>query len=52
MPTRPYTTEGIPARRLTALCITAFTREFAALERYTAVRNPTGTPNSMAPAVP
>ena len=52
IPTRPYTTDGMPASRLTAVCITSFTRFGASFARYTAVRKPTGTPSTMAPAVP
>ena len=52
IPTRPYTTDGIPASRLTAISTTAFIFLFATFARYTAVRNPIGTPIMMAPAVP
>ena len=52
MPTRPYTTDGIPASRLTAEDTTAFRRGGAIFARNTAVMNPTGTPSRMAPAVP
>ena len=52
IPTRPYTTEGMPASRLTADSTVLFSRGGAALARYTAAKKPTGTPRSMAPAVP
>ena len=52
IPTRPYTTDGIPASRLTAVSIMVLTFLFATLERYTAVKKPLGTPMSIAPAVP
>ena len=52
IPTRPYTTEGIPASKLTADCIMLFTLGGASLARYTAVKKPTGTPSRIAPAVP
>ena len=52
MPTRPYTTEGMPASRLTAERMTAATFGGAILARNTAVIKPTGTPMTTAPAVP
>ena len=52
MPTRPYTTEGMPASRLTAEETTAFSLDGAILARNTAVMKPMGTPRTMAPAVP
>ena len=52
MPTRPYTTDGMPASRLTAADSTALILGGAAFARYTAVRKPTGTPSTIAPAVP
>ena len=51
-PTRPYTMEGMPARRSTTGRMTAATRRGATLERNTAMRKPMGTPMTMAPAVP
>ena len=52
MPTRPYTTDGMPASSCTAVRITAARRGGAALARKMAVIRPTGTPSSSAPAVP
>ena len=52
IPTRPYTTDGIPASTPTAACIEFFTARGANFARYTAVKNPIGTPSSIAPAVP
>ena len=52
MPTRPYTTEGMPASRLTAVSMADRILFPATLDRYTAVKKPTGTPMTMAPAVP
>ena len=52
MPTRPYTTEGIPAKSCTAVRITAASRGGAALAKNMAVISPTGTPTTIAPAVP
>ena len=52
IPTRPYTTDGIPASKLTADCMMCFIRCGASFARYTAVINPIGTPSRMAPAVP
>ena len=52
MPTRPYTTEGMPASSSTAVWITTATLGGATLERKMAVMRPTGTPTMMAPAVP
>ena len=52
MPTRPYTTEGMPASSATQLRAAAAMRGGAALARNTAVNNPSGTPRSSAPAVP
>ena len=52
MPTRPYTTEGMPASRETAERMTAATLLLATLARNMAVRTPMGTPMRMAPAVP
>ena len=52
MPTRPYTTDGIPASSCTAVRITAATGAGASLERKMAVIRPMGTPMTMAPAVP
>ena len=52
IPTRPYTTDGIPASRLTAVSSTVRTFLGATLERYTAVKKPMGTPRTIAPAVP
>ena len=52
IPTRPYTTDGIPASRLTAASSTVRTFLGATLERYTAVKKPMGTPRTIAPAVP
>ena len=42
----------MPASRLTADCSTVRTPFGATLERYTAVKKPTGTPRAIAPAVP
>ena len=52
IPTRPYTTEGMPASSSTAVWITAATLGGAILARNTAVIRPTGTPIITAPAVP
>ena len=52
IPTRPYTTEGMPASRLTAEETTAFSFVGAIFARNTAVIKPMGTPRTMAPAVP
>ena len=52
MPTRPYTTEGMPASSCTAVRITAASFGGATLARNTAVISPMGTPTTMAPAVP
>ena len=52
IPTRPYTTEGMPARRFTAAPTTAFTFLLATFERNTAVKNPIGTPIRIAPPIP
>lgn len=52
MPTRPYTTEGMPASSATQLRAAAAMRGGAALARNTAVKRPSGTPRSSAPAVP
>ena len=52
MPTRPYTTLGMPASRLTADCITAFSFFGASLAIYTLAIKPTGTPSTIAPHVP
>ena len=52
IPTRPYTTEGMPASRDTAERITAATLLLATLARNMAVSTPTGTPMRMAPPVP
>ena len=52
IPTRPYTTDGIPARRLTADSTVLLILCGASLARYTAVRKPIGTPSTIAPAVP
>ena len=52
IPTRPYTTEGMPASRLTAEDTTAFIFGGAAFARNTAVMKPMGTPSRIAPAVP
>jgi len=42
----------MPDSMLTADCIMALTEGFAIFARYTAVKDPTGTPSDMAPAVP
>ena len=52
MPMRPYTTEGMPASRSTAGRTRLARRGGATLARNTAVMKPTGTPRTMAPAVP
>ena len=52
MPTRPYTTEGMPASSDTASVIALRTGFGAIFARYTAVIKPIGTPTSIAPAVP
>ncbi len=52
IPTRPYTTEGMPASRLTAACIADFIFGGASFDRYIAVRKLIGTPKVIAPAVP
>ena len=52
MPTRPYTTDGMPANSCTAVRITAASFGGATFARNTAVISPTGTPTTMAPAVP
>ena len=48
MPTRPYTTEGMPASSATQLRAAAAMRGGAALARNTAVKRPSGTPRSSA----
>ena len=52
MPTRPYTTEGMPASRSTAGRTAAASLGGATRARNTAVRMPTGTPSTIAPQVP
>ena len=52
MPTRPYTTEGMPARRLTASSMAILIFLGATFAVNTAVMNPMGTPMTIAPAVP
>ena len=52
MPISPYTTDGMPASRSTAVRMTAATLGWASLARKTAVRKPMGTPKNIAPAVP
>ena len=52
MPTRPYTTDGMPANSCTAVRITAASFGGATFARNMAVSSPTGTPMTMAPAVP
>ena len=52
MPTRPYTTLGIPASSSTAGRTMPAARLEATLERYTAHISPTGTPSSAAPSMP
>ena len=50
-PKKPYTTDGIPARRSTAGFIILYSFSGQNLARYTAVRIPIGTPIITAPAV-
>ena len=52
MPTRPYTTDGMPASSSTAPWMTRATRGGATRARNSAVNRPTGTPTRIAPAVP
>ena len=52
IPTKPYTTDGMPASSSTAPRMTLATLGGATLERNSAVNSPTGTPIRMAPAVP
>ena len=52
MPTRPYTTEGMPASSCTAVRITAASFGGATFARNMAVSSPMGIPMTMAPAVP
>ena len=52
MPTRPYTTDGMPASSCTAVRITAAALGGASFARKMAVIRPMGTPMTMAPAVP
>ena len=49
-PKKPYTTEGIPANILTIKDTICLIFDGATLDRYTAVKNPTGTPKIIAPA--
>ena len=52
IPTKPYTTDGIPASRLTADSTALLSFFGASFARYTAVKKPRGTPMSIAPPVP
>ena len=52
IPTRPYTTDGIPAKSSTALWITPATPVGAAFAKNMAVKRPIGTPIITAPNVP
>ena len=52
MPTRPYTTEGIPASSSTADLMIRVSPDGATFARKMAVISPTGTPITTAPAVP
>ena len=52
MPTRPYTTLGMPDSSSTAGRTMPAARLDATLERYTAHIRPTGTPSSDAPSMP
>ena len=52
IPTKPYTTLGIPASRLTADCMTALSFLGANFAIYTLAIKPIGTPSTIAPHVP
>ena len=52
MPTKPYTTEGMPASSSTAALMTRAALGGATFARNMAVIRPIGTPMSTAPAVP
>ena len=52
IPTKPYTTDGIPASSSTAVWMIPATFGDAHLERKIAVIKPIGTPTTTAPAVP
>ena len=52
MPTRPYTTDGMPASRSTTTLTAAPILGGATFARNTAIRKPIGTPMTTAPAVP
>ena len=51
-PSKPYITDGIPARSSTAGFTTFFIALGASSDRNTAVRSPIGTPITIAPRVP
>ena len=52
IPTKPYTTDGIPASSPTAELITEAMRGGAIFAINIAVSSPSGTPSTIAPAVP